>query len=165
MIDSGTFLVPIKGSLRLLCVAVDLPAADALCVVRLILDETPDVLARITEEQPDLVREFVRFTQTLDQLCHTLLTTVGTIAAGREQTAYIVVLKITAELRRAVNIDQYLAVMKPKRQQAHALVLQRGIPFAKKAENLSVALIMAVEQIACFQSRQGRRAMLDQHFL
>lgn len=57
LIHSRAFFIEREFLLRRLLVAVDSPCADALCLVRAVFYEAVDILGRVAEKQPDLMRE------------------------------------------------------------------------------------------------------------
>lgn len=139
LINPCTFLEAIKLFLRFVRVAVDLPASDAFGASRLVLNKALDVLARITKEQSDLMREIIILTDSLHQLNDALLTAFGTVAVLRKKITYSAVAENLAKLRWTINIDQRFVLLQPKRYQSNALAPELGIPLSQEAENLSLS--------------------------
>ena len=57
IIDAGAFFILGKRTQSLLFIAVNLPTAAAFTAISLVKNEAPNILGRITEEQPYFVRK------------------------------------------------------------------------------------------------------------
>ena len=150
-VDIRTFLIFGKCFPCRLRVAIDLPAADALTAPRAIFDETADVLRRIAEEQPDLMRELVLLTHALHQPDDAALGgTACRITALAEQTAGRSMPQVTGQTRGPVHIDKRAAFFKSQRQDKKSLSRQKSVPAADTAPHFPVVCKGAGKQARRF---------------
>ena len=86
-------------------VSVYLPAAQALVIAGLVMDEPQNILRRRTQKQSDLMGKFLRSPNASDQVQHTGVEIFRRVDVLQKQLPGVLITKITLQRMRAVGID------------------------------------------------------------
>ncbi len=129
------------------------------------VDKALDILRRIAEKQPDLVRELPALAEAADQPRHAARAVVPGIACLPQDLGGERVLEIAAQPRRAVEVQQRLRAEEADRQKAQPLGHEQPVQPPDIRKQRAAVLARAGKEAARFDARKRGRALFDQDLL
>ena len=154
-----------KRPLRRCRIAVYLPTAHALAAVGAILNKAAHIFRRITDKQSYLVRKALMSAQSHRKLGYAALGRRSRITELVEQIARTLRIKIAAQRRRAVYVDNSLSSEVALRKHSQMLSAEHAIPLAHVLIEHGCALVFAGNDISGLKPRECRGAMPENHLL
>ena len=145
-------------------IAVHLPKSGAFAAVVPVLDKAAHILGRIAEEKSDLVRELFSRAEAPDELRQTFCAAAFGISCPAQKLRRQRILKIAAQTRGPVEIEQCASVRNAERQQAKALRRQRPVDPPDLGQQRCAAYARTGKQASSLDPGKRRRALPDQQF-
>ena len=104
-INPAAQIIFFKSAFCFPLVSVYLPAAQALVIAGLVMDEPQNILRRITQKQSDLMGKFLRSPNAADQVQHTGVEIFRCVTILQQQFPDTLICQIAFQRMRAAGVD------------------------------------------------------------